>query len=98
MNIVLYSSLAFCCEEEQFCIGDNQLTECESEKSKDHKEDSPCSPFFECGNCTGNIIINIPVTFQNNNLEKLDTYSPFLEIYHKKELQFKLLKPPMRIL
>lgn len=89
--------MVFCCDEEQYCIEDNQLTECEGVKSKEHKEDSPCSPFFECGNCSGNIIIIAPVIFQNDDLENLDTYSPFHEVYHKKELLFKLLKPPMQI-
>lgn len=94
--IVLSSSLSFCCEQEDLCA-DNELTSCENEKPpKSHQEDSPCSPFFECGNCTGNILINTPLIEFNDHLEKSNDYSPFLETYLKKESHFRLLKPPMQ--
>jgi len=95
--IVLFSSLAFCCEQEELCA-DNRQTTCENEKPPiSHQEDFPCSPFFECGNCTGNILINSLLIELNDHLEKSNVYSPFLEAYLKKEAHFRLLKPPMQI-
>ncbi|WMN10748.1 hypothetical protein QYS49_35850 [Marivirga salinae] len=94
--IVLSSSLAFCCEEEELCEVD-ELIACDNEKPKSHQEDFPCSPFFDCGNCTGNIIINTPLIALNGHLKKSNVYSPFLETYLKKEARFRLLKPPMQL-
>lgn len=94
--MVLSSSLAFCCEQEELCDGDELIT-CENETPKSHEEDFPCSPFFECGNCTGNIIIDSPLVFQNTNLEPRLTFTPFIELNHKKDLHYRLLKPPMQI-
>lgn len=81
--IVLFSSIAFCCEQEELC-GEIELTSCENEKPVSHQEDFPCSPFFECGNCTGNIIIDSPLVFQNTNLEPLPTFTPFIEKKRKR--------------
>jgi hypothetical protein len=94
--VVLSSSLSFCCEQEDLCT-DNELTSCENEKPKSHQQDFPCSPFFNCGNCTGNIIIDTPLIALNDHLVKSNIYSPFLETYLKKEAHFRLLKPPMQI-
>lgn len=88
--------MAFCCEQEELCA-DNELTECKNEKSESHQEDFPCSPFFECGNCTGNIIVDSPLVFQNIDVEPRPTFTPFIELNHKKDLHFRILKPPMQI-
>lgn len=88
--------MAFCCEQEDLCA-DDELTKCENAKPESHQEDFPCSPFFECGNCTGNILIDSPLVFQNTNLEARFAFIPFIEKNPKKDLHFKLLKPPMQI-
>lgn len=65
--VLSLSSLPCCLLEE---IGENTLCiETHSDTEDDHNGDEPCSPFFNCGSCTGFAIQqNLEITFIKDEL------------------------------
>ncbi|WP_128756273.1 hypothetical protein [Leeuwenhoekiella aequorea] len=56
--ITLFASVTPCCSDESVC--DSESTElCGSASGNDtEKSHLPCSPFFNCGSCSGFIVLN----------------------------------------
>ncbi|MAU15061.1 MAG: hypothetical protein CMH46_05920 [Muricauda sp.] len=93
--IVVLSSYP-CCQDVDSCPISSSLHYCGENESHDdapHKNESPCSPFYNCGRCSGFTISYEVIDF--------DAFEPDLEILPvpymeplAKEVYFHDLKPP----
>lgn len=90
--LVLSLSSFPCCVLED--IGENTLCiETHSNTEDDHTGDEPCSPFFNCGSCTGFAIHkNLEITFIKDELADSNITS-YQDLF-KSAYQNPYFKPP----
>lgn len=90
--LVLSLSSLQCCIIED--IGeDNLCIETHSNTEEDHTGDEPCSPFFNCGSCTGFAIQkNLGITFIKDEI--VDTNIISYQDLFKGAYQNSFFKPP----
>lgn len=90
--LVLSLSSLPCCVLED--IGENTLCiEIHSNTEDDHTGDEPCSPFFNCGSCTGFAIHkNLEITFIKDELADSNITS-YQDLF-KSAYQNPYFKPP----
>ncbi|WP_410548935.1 DUF6660 family protein [Allomuricauda sp. F6463D] len=97
LSILIVALSSFpCCQDKDSCAISSSLNYCEHDDSHDdvpHQNESPCSPFYNCGRCSGFTI--------NYELIELDSFESVMKVLPvpymeplSKEVYFFDLKPP----